>query len=231
MQQNNCIERFQNTIGYQHTCIKKKTNSRFRYPNRKIVILSSYLQSVKYRDLEWSANKLIIFFFKVLKVKAGKTEGQDELLLPEAKVCIRFSSYLGQKLLKVPHKDLSLLLNELLTAELQVSVHILLRVDVVLLYLWSSLGGHREKGFSTIKWWFPWQVLSKCMVCFNKKGGKINTLPPTGIQVWHCDCWVGRIWEQPWGSGFWRQHLAEKKAKRLNLGWVVELECPLVLQI
>lgn len=54
--------------------------------------------------------------------------------------------YLGEKLLKVPHKDLSLLLDELLAAELQVSVHILLRVNVVLLYLWCSLGATETKG-------------------------------------------------------------------------------------
>lgn len=65
------------------------------------------------------------------------------------------NSYLGEKLLKVPHKDLSLLLDELLTAELQVSVHILLRVNVVLLYLWCSLGTTETKGLSTIKWRFP----------------------------------------------------------------------------
>lgn len=54
-------------------------------------------------------------------------------------------SHLGEKLLKVPHKDLSLLLNELLTAELQVAVHVLLRVNVVLLYLWCSLGDAEMK--------------------------------------------------------------------------------------
>lgn len=64
--------------------------------------------------------------------------------------------YLGEKLLKVPHKDLSLLLDELLAAELQVSVHILLGVNVVLLYLRRSLeGGHGDKRLSTIKWSLP----------------------------------------------------------------------------
>lgn len=48
--------------------------------------------------------------------------------------------YLSEELFKVAHKHLSLLLDELLTAELQVSVHVLLRVNVVLLYLWCSLG-------------------------------------------------------------------------------------------
>lgn len=48
-------------------------------------------------------------------------------------------SYFGVKLLQIPHKDLRLLLDELLTAELQVPVNILLRVNVVLLDLWRSL--------------------------------------------------------------------------------------------
>lgn len=58
------------------------------------------------------------------------------------------NGYLGEKLLKVPHKDLSLLLDELLATELQVPVHILLRVDVVLLYLWCSLGATQTKGLA-----------------------------------------------------------------------------------
>lgn len=66
--------------------------------------------------------------------------------------CLRVSlpslTYLGEKLLKVSHKDLSLLLDELLTAELQVSVHILLRVNVVLLYLWCSLGATEKRGLA-----------------------------------------------------------------------------------
>lgn len=52
--------------------------------------------------------------------------------------------YLGEKLLKAPYEDVSLLLDELLTAELQVSVHILLRVNVVLLYLRCSLRARAE---------------------------------------------------------------------------------------
>lgn len=49
------------------------------------------------------------------------------------------AGYPGEKLLQVPHEDLSLLLDELLAAELQVAVHVFLRVDVVLLDLRRSL--------------------------------------------------------------------------------------------
>ena len=69
--------------------------------------------------------------------------------------CLRLSlpskcsnCYLGKELLKVPHKDLSLLLDELLTAELQVSVHILLGVNVVLLYLWRSLKATQKEALA-----------------------------------------------------------------------------------
>lgn len=66
---------------------------------------------------------------------------KDELLLqPGGRVRLCSSSrYPGEKLLQVPHEDLSLLLDELLAAELQVAVHVLLRVDVVLLDLRRSL--------------------------------------------------------------------------------------------
>lgn len=62
---------------------------------------------------------------------------QDECeLLPGGRVRLCSSScYPGEKLLQVPHEDLSLLLDELLAAELQVAVHVLLRIDVVLLDL------------------------------------------------------------------------------------------------
>lgn len=48
-------------------------------------------------------------------------------------------THLGEELLQIPHKDASLLLNELLAAVLQVPVHVFLRVDVVLLYFGGAL--------------------------------------------------------------------------------------------
>lgn len=60
--------------------------------------------------------------------------------------CSSSRSYPGEKLLQVPHKDLSLLLDELLAAELQVAVHVLLRVDVVLLDLRRALRSAQLRG-------------------------------------------------------------------------------------
>lgn len=69
----------------------------------------------------------------------------------------------GEKLLQVSYKDLSLLLDELLAAELEVSVDIFLRVDVVFLYFRCPLGATETKGFCTIKWHFTsGKMLSKC---------------------------------------------------------------------
>lgn len=48
---------------------------------------------------------------------------------------VRLKRYLGEKLLQIPNKEVSLLLDELLTAKLQMAVHVLLRIYVVLLYL------------------------------------------------------------------------------------------------
>lgn len=71
--------------------------------------------------------------------------------------------HLGEKLLQVSHKDLSLLLDEQLTAEFKVSVDILFRVNVVFLYFRCPLRATETKGFSTIKWHFTsGKMLSKC---------------------------------------------------------------------
>lgn len=48
-------------------------------------------------------------------------------------------TYLGEELLQAAHKQLGLLLDEMLTAGLQVAVHVLLRVNVVLLDFRCSL--------------------------------------------------------------------------------------------
>lgn len=69
-------------------------------------------------------------------------------------VCFHSNIHPGEELFQVSHKDLSLLLDELLAAELEVSVDIFLRVDVVFLYFWCPLGATETKGFSTFKWHF-----------------------------------------------------------------------------
>lgn len=108
--------------------------------------------SCKYWDNQWSMNKQMIFqkVFKK-KVKAGEKKKKKRsgwAIAAWGWVCLCSNSYLGEKLLKVPHKDLSLLLDELLTAELQVTVNILLRVNIVFLYLRCSLGATETKGLA-----------------------------------------------------------------------------------
>lgn len=64
---------------------------------------------------------------KKKKERNERNPEEDELLLPGGRVCLcSSSSYPGEKLLQVPHEDLSLLLDELLAAELQVAVDVLL---------------------------------------------------------------------------------------------------------
>lgn len=136
------------------TCAFSTTKTRTEYPRRKncqFVLVVSKVQGQKV--IIKQAN---YFFFSVfLKGKMWMWGGtrSEWAVAAWGEVCLCSNSYLGEKLLKVPHKDLSLLLDELLAAELQVAVHILLRVNVVFLYLRRSLGTTETEVFRACKVW------------------------------------------------------------------------------
>ena len=140
--------------------------------------------------------------------------------VPEAKSACR---YLGEKLLKVLHKDLSLLLDELLTAELEVSVHIFLWVNVVLLYLWRSLRATEKRGLALSNDISLRRVairLYKVYCVFNKnkaKKGKNNTTSNRNSSM---ALWLLSRKNLGTALGFRILKAASwHKAERLYLGW------------
>lgn len=111
---------------------------------RRLDILISVL-STNVRKLNPGNNSIKINILE----RPGATNRSGWAIVFWDRVWVCSNIHPGEKLLQVSHKDLSLLLDELLTAELKVSVDILLRVNVVFLYFRCPLGATETKGFSS----------------------------------------------------------------------------------